>query len=539
VVLEVSKKVLRFEFSDDNMDMSVTEQLVISNNGNAKARYRWQIPTSMAFVPQPAVDEVAAGSSKSVSVTFRPTGQRSEEELLVLQIEDGNSVDVKCQGIVNEAKCTFIEKLLDFGNIPVGLRAKDQTLHIKNQMRTTAIYHVECNSEELTITPTKGRITADQKALFTVGFISHVETDFQAEIIVHIRGGKPLRMPVRACAKIPDIEIEEPELDFGGITFGDSKTLPLTVYNHSDIPAKLLLDIREYPEFEIILPPPSQDDDVVSEIMVPIHEDTNFKDLENMNPEDLQDPLNEDEMDEDEEADEEEQNRHVQISLRPEKSPLRLQLKYTPADVEDPRDFVLPLKLAGVGEVNALNRVVRGVGVKPRFLLEPTVVNFRTKVIAKGSKPLPFHNDITISNPDHNAITWSVDREALDDSKVFQMNPTEGRLEPGATSTVRVTFNPLEPIEYVCKVPLYLDSDRAKPYLMIEFRGEGADAKIFFDRREVILPCTPLDIPARATFMVCHNGYENLELKPKIANEVGELPITLNFPDGSNLGVTK
>jgi len=119
------------------------------------------------------------------------------------------------------------------------------------------------------------------------------------------------------------------------------------------------------------------------------------------------------------------------------------------------------------------------------------------------------------------------------------MNPTEGRLEPGATSTVRVTFNPLEPIEYVCKVPLFLDGVKSKPYLMVEFRGEGADAKIFFDRREVILPCTPLDIPARATFMVCHNGYENLELRPKIANEVGRLPIELNFPDGSNLGVTK
>lgn len=372
-----------------------------------------------------------------------------------------------------------------------------------------------------------------------MGFLSHIETDFMAEIIVNIRGGRPLKMSVKASAKIPDIEIAEGPLDFGGITFGDSKTLPLTVYNHSDIPAKLILDIRDYPEFEIILPPQNQDDDVVSEIMVPIHEDPHFKDLENMNPEDLQDPLNEVDMDEDEEADDEEQNRHVQISLKPEKSPLRLQLKYTPADVEDPRDFVLPLQLAGVGAMSCLNRGVRGVGVKPRFLLDPTVVNFRTKVIAKGSKPLPFHNDITITNPDHNAIGWSIDREALDDSKVFQMNPTEGRLEPGATSTVRVTFNPLEPIEYVCKVPLYLDGDRAKPYLMIEFRGEGADAKIYFDRREVILPCTPLDMPAKATFMVCHNGYENLELKPKIANEVGRLPIELNFPDGNNLGVTK
>jgi len=114
------------------MDMSVTEQLVISNHGNASARYKWQIPPSMAFVPEPQYDEVAAGSSKSVQVTFRPTGQRSEEETLVLQIEDGNSESVKCQGIVNEAKCSFIEKMLDFGNIPVGLKAKDQTLHIKN-----------------------------------------------------------------------------------------------------------------------------------------------------------------------------------------------------------------------------------------------------------------------------------------------------------------------------------------------------------------------------------------------------------------------
>jgi len=255
VVLDVSQKVLRFAFSDENMDMSVTEQLVISNHGNASASYRWQVPASRAFVPEPAEDVVAAGSSKSVQVTFHPTGQKSEEERLVLSIDDGNSIDVTCLGIVNEARCAFMEKPLDFGNIPVGLAAKEQPLHIKNSMRTTAIFHVECDSEELTISPTKGRIGAEQKMLFTVGFISHVEADFQADITVNIRGGKPLKMPVRACAKIPAIEIAEAGLDFGGITLGDSKTLSLTVYNHSDIPAKLILDIREYPEFEIILPP--------------------------------------------------------------------------------------------------------------------------------------------------------------------------------------------------------------------------------------------------------------------------------------------
>jgi hypothetical protein len=119
------------------------------------------------------------------------------------------------------------------------------------------------------------------------------------------------------------------------------------------------------------------------------------------------------------------------------------------------------------------------------------------------------------------------------------MNPVEGSLEANAISTIRVTFNPLEAKEYSTKVNLYLDGAN-DAYLTVELKGEGADAKIYFDRREIILPCTPLDIPARATFYVYHNnGYENLELKPKIANEVGKLPVELRFPEGHNLGLTK
>jgi hypothetical protein len=118
------------------------------------------------------------------------------------------------------------------------------------------------------------------------------------------------------------------------------------------------------------------------------------------------------------------------------------------------------LKLFGVGEVPGLLRKVKGVGVKPRFILEPTQVDFKTRVIAKGSKPLPFHCDVTIRNPDVNPINWSVDRDVLEESKVFQMNPNEGRLEPGGFSTVRVTFNPLEPTDYRTSVPVFLDGNK-------------------------------------------------------------------------------
>lgn len=94
---------------------------------------------------------------------------------------------------------------------------------------------------------------ADQKQPFTVSFISSVEKEFTSELTVFIRGGKPIVIPVRANAIIPDVKIEEEQFDFGGVTFGDSKILPLTLHNDSNIEAKLILDIREYPEFEVYI----------------------------------------------------------------------------------------------------------------------------------------------------------------------------------------------------------------------------------------------------------------------------------------------
>ena len=39
--------------------------------------------------------------------------------------------------------------------------------------------------------------------------------------------------------------------------------------------------------------------------------------------------------------------------------------------------------------------------------------------------------------------------------------------------------------------------------------------------------------------MVLHNGYKNLTLNWKLTNEVGKLPITIEFHEGQEIGVTK
>jgi hypothetical protein len=196
--------------------------------------------------------------------------------------------------------------------------------------------------------------------------------------------------------------------------------MPITIVNNSDISAKLRLDIREFGEFEIVMPPPREDDDVHSEIMVPINENEGIGNQPNFDPADVTEPKDE-EGEEEESEDEYDENakRYVELSIRPGISPFKMQLKYTPAIVEDPKNFLLPLKLVGYGDTEGLTRRVKAVGNKPRFFCDPTIVNFKTKVISKGQKPLPFHNDIHFSNPDVKAISWRIDKEVFEKTRVF------------------------------------------------------------------------------------------------------------------------
>ena len=540
VHLELDKTTLKFNFHEESTDMAVSENLMVTNNGNDKAIFSW-MPGSNIFVPNPMNGTIQPGKSMNIKVVFTPSGPKNEDELLTMKIEDGVTLNIRCQGFVTESRCLFQEKFLDFGAVPVGIRTREEVLHMKNLLRTPAVFHINDASEDLQISPMMGRIPPDSKQSISCSFLSNIEKQFNTEIEVQIRGGNAIKVPIKAHAVVPQVKIVEEIFDFSGVTFGDSKTLELTLENQSSIEAKLIVDLREFPEFELSLAKnAAEEDELLSEIMVPMTEEHNYniQRIDEMEPEDIKDPLMDEDVEEEEEE-EEDDRRHVQINLKPEKKLLKLLLKYTPGDVEDPRNFELPIKLAGVGVLDTLSRVVKGVGVKPRFLMAKTSIGFGKKVIAKGSKPMPHSEDININNPDHMPLQWHIDKEAIQSQKVFQISPTEGRLDPNAGATIRVTFNPLEPIEYEEKVPLYLDGEADKPYLVIELKGEGTDPKIFFDRREIILPVVPLGIQSKATFLVCHNGYENLELDPKIASEVGKLPIDWNFPDGNNLGVTK
>jgi hypothetical protein len=121
---------------------------------------------------------------------------------------------------------------------------------------------------------------------------------------------------------------------------------------------------------------------------------------------------------------------------------------------------------------------------------------------------------------------------------VFSITPSEGRLECGQTFRVKASFNPTIQGEYTRNIPVYIDREEVA-YLNLVLKGSAARPKLLFDRREVILPVVPLGVESRCSFRIINDGYENLTLRNRVFGEEGSINLKLQFPEGTNLSITK
>jgi hypothetical protein len=70
------------------MEMTATQTVLVTNSGNAPARFNWMNPSSV-FVPNPMSDVVPPGGHVAVAVAFNPAGPRTDDEVLLMQVVDG------------------------------------------------------------------------------------------------------------------------------------------------------------------------------------------------------------------------------------------------------------------------------------------------------------------------------------------------------------------------------------------------------------------------------------------------------------------
>jgi hypothetical protein len=583
VQIKMSRSEINFRFGEENLDRTLTESLVLTNPGNAPARFNWQ-GASSSFSVSPSEGIIRSGQTCNCEVTFTPPNSGSlMEGFLTLKTEDGYDQGLRCSGQAPEASCQFGSKRLDFGILAVGLPA-DKTVSVVNNGKNVAVFHVENVVEGVTVTPVRGRIASEGRVDLNIHVLLDRPVQLESVLTLNIRGGKAIKLAFVATAVVPNIEFNEAEIEFGQLTLGAVASQPLSLKNSSAVEGTLYVNLQPYPEFSLSLAddkPEGKEEDqefdstavqpiTLQQYQLAIGGVTDASGGASaglsMNKSMMgggsgnQSPTGEDE-------DEEANSQIYKITVQPNYT-LSMQLTYQPQDLGQ-HYFEFPIVTAGGGKSQGLRRVVHAEALRPRMLFSNPTLDFKTKVVSTGMQSVASVLELAVHNADDYPIEWKIDIEPLKKFMgVFHLEPNSGLLAPEQDCLVRGAFLPNEPIEYKQVLNVYispprtgseeeeakrkeaelagiedssfaLPPDESKPYLFLRLKGQGAVPKLTFDRREIVLPVVPLGVRSRCLFHIINEGYESLEVKYRLPADNVRIPLSINFPEGQQLGITK
>ncbi|EGR27115.1 hypothetical protein IMG5_201370 [Ichthyophthirius multifiliis] len=567
VKLDLSKNNIKFQFYDDNHEMITKESIKLCNNGNASAKFEFLANQSKIFTVEPEKGEVEAHGSINVNVIYHPSQNnthsheiiRQEEEKLTLKVKDGLDTFIKCQGIVQDAKCVIQKgNNLDLKQVCVA-KEEIRTFNIKNQSRNQAVFYIQNLPEFVQVLPVKGRIGPEESKEIQVKFVCFEEKNIKDDIIICIRGGKILKVPFKVECIIPEVSIFEKEINFGNVTtLGSPSVLKMTLINNSNIAVDLQFDMRSKEEnpnaelgiecLEINLENQEDESAITS-----VHEDQENENLQQSEQKDEDDedqeqngPMNNNEnLSEYDSSDGENQQKKkskiYNLNLLPNKQ-MSFLLKFAPKEVLQ-YNFKIPIRIFKFGTIPNLERYVLCRGLYPKFLVDPQVCEFKKKIITTPDKCFADEIEINLNNPGRQNIQWRIDISKIGQEKIFNIEPNSGIVEANQVQIIKAYFNPYAPDKYNIYLPLFIENDdeisNQVPYVEIELKGESSFPRLLFDRKEIILPVVPLEINSKCIFRIINDGYDNINLKYKIIQDIQALNIQINWIEGKNLGISK
>mmetsp|Transcript_18627 Transcript_18627/g.36432 ORF Transcript_18627/g.36432 Transcript_18627/m.36432 type:complete len:3020 (+) Transcript_18627:106-9165(+) len=538
--LEMSKEELFFSFGTDNMSFHVTETLMLTNPSNVVVDFWWTSGNDV-FSVYPLKGRLEAFKTTKVEVSYVPKfSQKRFEAEIFLHVKNGPNKRVLCHASLAEASCQFKSKTLAFGAMCVGVPV-NKTVHIKNTGKTKTVFKCGALPDGVSVQPTTARLEAGASLPLVVS-LNPVEAMIYNQILTcEVRGrsekSKPLKLEITGEAVIPDVEVVQDEIDFSGVTLGANGTHPVSIMNRSGVSVIMQIDLSSKPEFSLNYPKSfanNQQDDLP---IIPLHLADN----------------NLDGKEEDGTPEVPEKENAFQLTIKPE-STLAFELVFKPTAVKQ-HAFELPLVMKGLSAYAGVRRVVAAAGLKPKVALSHATVDFGDKVILKPDRALknPYLLRFEMKNEELTDLDWSLafpdiitgimedetGRNQVEPADVtWRVEPTKGTLLPGQSCTVSIFFSPTQGMSFNLPLNLYLDGQEGgPPYLTVPVLGIGTPPMLTFDKKEIVMPTVPLGVESKASFQIHNRGYENLELKYTLPQSGDRLPLVVNFPMGSTLGV--
>jgi len=550
VTLELSSDELHFEFSLENWDTYIEKMLILHNPHKFLVDYSITCMPMEVFSASPMVGTVKPQSSSEVVVRWAPPldgsgaqGMAQEGSLVLSLVGGDHPRRIFLQGVLPESALRLRDKVLDAGSVPLGA-TQTLTAQLLNSGTRAAAFCVLPNPL-LKVQPMRAKASPDEVVDVEVTFCPQNPGLMSTSLEIQVQGGKTLKIPVKAEAMVPKVDILQDQFDFGSVYLGTLGRTPVTLVNTTSVPAKMRVDLLQTPELRLSI---AKEAWSASEYdacpLQAIGSSGHARNFGRCSTDERRRSI---------------QSRHSSssgyggfadkggakylITLNA-KAELQLQLLYKPETL-GPQSWEVcfePVSQDGDSKHVATpeRRVVNAEGVRPRLNVSRASIDFGTRIVIRSNQiKAPYSNDILLHSNEKEAVDVEVGEASSADGAVFKVVPSKLNIKPDFTEEIKVQFCPRDWKTYETRMPVYLGGDKTRPYMMLEITGQGQHPRLSFDVRECLLPPVPLGTKSWATFHIVNDGYDNLELRFRLPADESHIPISIDFPEGNLIGLAK
>ena len=144
-------------------------------------------------------------------------------------------------------------------------------MRLKSDGKDPAVFSVQqIPGSGITVVPSTGIIGAGESTVLKVKLTPPSVHNYDAELLVNIRNGRVVKLPFKADAIVPDVNITQDEFNFDQLVIGGVSRQLVSIDNKSTIQAAIQLDVSAYPEFSVELPDELAEMEDSESIMTPL-----------------------------------------------------------------------------------------------------------------------------------------------------------------------------------------------------------------------------------------------------------------------------
>ncbi|PFX34680.1 Calponin-likey domain-containing protein 2 [Stylophora pistillata] len=509
-------------------------------------------PSSGLLVDSGTVD---AFTSLECEVVYQPTFSAPEETDFLVHVTGGSDLLLTCIAKLGSAHCTFVERRLLFGSVPLHLTTV-KCVSLQNTSQDHAYFEVidTCPIPGMIISPKEGIVPVGGTAELQVEFTPNSIHKFDTHIQVNVRGWKTISLRVGGTVEPPCVDIDVNLFQFGGVHCGALATIKFLLTNKTRTQADMVFDLSRFLDFSLKFLDNEIEDDPVDD-----------------------------------------GNGVYHVSLKGQKV-LECALEFHPSEVAS-YDFVIPVSinhavaptpapstfpptpapshmnwtisdlvtpLPSLAGVATPSRRVVATALRPPLQLSHSVLEFH---LPSGYFDLGIESGagraqgcLFVNNSDK-PLSWTLHTKAagpfLEDGTFKFLHRTGSpftpssagkksfipdiTLESGETFQLGVLFTPQSPGLFVAHVPVILNGSRDIPYRTLTLRGELLAPSLAFDPESIRLMPVPLNTKVSVNFNITARGYRRASVLdceiPQVELEDGSLQsvLEITFPGGQSI----